>query len=187
MKTKTILIIASFVIIILSGVLAYGIEQIKSENELASHMQNQAESLAEANALAQSIRTAKNKAATDLAALDAISLTQTDLVPFIGLIEETGKQMGLDTTIESVSSDPVKVSTASSTDFQPPQPIHIVIATKGNWSGSFGFIHALENVPQHITVDSVDMRVDEMQGTKTASSTRVWHTEAAITIYAFND
>ncbi|MBX4189602.1 hypothetical protein KW785_03365 [Candidatus Parcubacteria bacterium] len=193
MKTKTLLVVALLSIVVLAAVVTYGLQEIKNRNELASTLQNQSDDLTEANQLAQSIKTTREKAAGNLSALDEVTITQSELVPFIELVEDIGKKLGLELTITSVDSESVKPSaSASSTGFQAPQPIHISIDTKGNWAGSFGFIHALENLPQRVRVDSAEMDVAQLVSAPNSTSTEVtstgkWHTRSTITIYSFNE
>jgi hypothetical protein len=191
MKTKTILTFTILAIIFLGGVLSYGFERIKMENESASALENQSDAANAANSLARTTRADRDKASADLSYLDQITLTQSEIVPFIELMESTARQMGLKIKISSVNADPApKTSSTTVSTYIPPQAVHISLSTDGPWLASLGFLHALENLPQKVVLDKADLDFIPpilQQGATTTPTATVsnWHGSFSLTTYIF--
>ncbi len=192
MRTKTILTFAILAIIALSGILVYGFDRIKDENESASILQNKSNAASAANNLARTTREDRDKAAGDISVLDQVTLTQAELVPFIELMESTARKMGLSVKISAVNADPSpKISsTTPSNSFIPPQAVHISLGTDGPWLASLGFLHALENLPLKVTLDTAALNftppiLSPGATTTPASISSNWHGSFTLTTYIF--
>ncbi len=123
------------------------------------------------DSLTQSIRFIQNSSKEEIVELGDLVLTDEKIVPFIELIEGLGQTLGLKTTIVSVNAEKADESKNST----KPTKIHVTVETDGPWSGSIGFINALENLPSH----------DLIESTSISKNTDNWHTASVITIYSF--
>lgn len=181
--TKTLLYASLASTLILLAVLSYGFYDIRAKNKETSALLNEADVSTQSNMLAQSIRSMKNNSAGDIMLLDTSTLSDDKLVPFIELIEGVGKGMSLKTTITSVSVDKADAR-ASAVE---PAKVHVTVQTEGAWAPSIGFLHALENLPTPVAIDSTTLVANAIStgGTAKVSGTKLWKTETTITLYSF--
>jgi hypothetical protein len=186
MRTKTTLMFMILLVLVLSGVVVYGVERIKSENETASSLLSQSAEVDGANAIALATKKDKSDAATNLALLDQIELGQSEFVPFLETIESTGRTLGVKVKISAVNADPAPKVTATSKTltYIPPQAVHLSISGSGSWAATLGFVHALENLPHKISLDAVTLTYspgDVTQGGKSAASSGNWQSSITLT------
>ncbi|MDO8569626.1 MAG: hypothetical protein Q7R89_02525 [bacterium] len=182
-NSKLLLIILSFISIILLAVLIWETYNIQLKNKEASELLSLADQDAEAELLAQSIRMIQNNAATDIAAFDSLTLSDTNLVPLIESIEGAGQILGLDTNILSVEKIEDKKSVE--TDI-----VRIAIETRGSWAPTLSFLRAIESLPHRVMIDESNLSRDEIgpasprQGG--AGDGASWRLKIVLSLYSFN-
>ncbi len=105
----------------------------------------------------------------DLAVINNTVLNKTELVSVLEELEKTGRNLGLKTSISSITDEATK--TASST----AQTVRIAVSAEGVWSSNLAFIRLIENLPHKISIERVDLTKSE----------EIWRTNATIkvTIY----
>lgn len=94
----------------------------------------------------QSLRSLRTSEASALARINDAVVTKSRLAGVIGDLEKTAKDLGLTITISSVNATGAATTTAPST-------VRMTIETLGPWSGSFAFLHLLENVPYKSSIE----------------------------------
>jgi len=145
-NSKLLLMALSLILIILLTIVALGIYDIKVKNKETFKLLNEADSVAETENLAQSIRVMQASAAEDITAFDNLVLVGDKLVPLIESIEEVGRELGLDTNIVSVA----KIEDKKSVE---PDIIRIVMETQGSWAPTLSFLRAIESLPHRVMID----------------------------------
>jgi len=173
------------VLVLLFG---YFIFIIRSKGQEASLLINQADSATEQEGLAQSIQAVKNASKDDILLLNQYALTEDTLVPFIELLENTGKSMNLSTKIASVNLTKQDAKDASISD-----QVSIEVETDGSWNSSVGFVHLLENLPTGVIINSSSLTVgntteatnSQTTTTQTTSTKRSWHTKTVLLLNSF--
>ena len=145
-NSKLLLMALSLILIILLTIVALGIYDIKVKNKETFKLLNEADSVAETENLAQSIRVMQASAAEDITAFDNLVLVGDKLVPLIESIEEVGRELGLDTNIVSVA----KIEDKKSVE---PDIIRIVVETQGSWAPTLSFLRAIESLPHRVMID----------------------------------
>ena len=188
--TRTLLSFSILTALILVSVFGYSIYEIRSKGQEASTLTNQADEQSNQETLALSIQSMRNNSKAELATMDQYVLKDEKLVPFIEFIQSSGKSLGLETKIASVSVD--KTDTRKQTAYDKVQ---VVVETTGPWAPSLSFIHYLENLPTHASIDATNLEVgDEVSiiNSSSASSTpnnskkrRSWHTTITLTLSSF--
>lgn len=168
-NSKLILTVASFVFFALSAVIIFGIYDIKAKNKKTSELLNEADRLAEAENLTQSIKMIQASVAADLTALDNLVLVNDKLVPLIESVEEAGQELGLDTDIISVE----KIVDKKSVE---PDIIRIVTETRGPWAPTLSFLRAIESLPHRVTISDASFSKVETN----------WRSRIVLTLYSFD-
>lgn len=149
-NSKVTLAILALVSAVLLTVLILGAYKVQLKNKEASELLNLANQAAEARILAQSIRTAQNDAAEDIAAFDRLALSSDKLVPLIESIEKAGRRLDLDTRIVSVGKMEDKKSVE-------PDIIRVVMETQGSWPRTLSFLHAIESLPHRVMMEETSL------------------------------
>jgi len=168
-NSKLLLMALSLILIILLTIVALGIYDIKVKNKETFKLLNKADSVAETENLAQSIRVIQASAAEDIAAFDNLVLVDDKLVPLIESIEETGRELGLDTNIVSVA----KIEDKKSVE---PDIIRIVVETQGSWAPTLSFLRAIENLPYRVMIDESSLSKGEVD----------WRLRITLSLYSFD-
>ena len=168
-NSKLLLMALSLILIILLTIVALGIYDIKVKNKETFKLLNKADSVAETENLAQSIRVIQASAAEDIAAFDNLVLVDDKLVPLIESIEEVGRELGLDTNIVSVA----KIEDKKSVE---PDIIRIVVETQGSWAPTLSFLRAIENLPYRVMIDESSLSKGEVD----------WRLRITLSLYSFD-
>ncbi|MDB5266809.1 MAG: hypothetical protein JWN89_624 [Parcubacteria group bacterium] len=183
--TKTLLVSLSIIALFFVSLLGYAVYDLRGKNQETSLLVNAADASARSTDSALSLRTAKNNSEAAIAELDTSILTEGELVPLIEEIEKTGKDLGLKTSISSVTVDKVD-PTAHGND---PDKVHVALEAEGPWAGSIAFIHALQNLPTKISIDDVSIISGTSSGVsptgKPLAAKKIWRLQAALTVYLF--
>ncbi|MBX4198801.1 hypothetical protein KW800_00790 [Candidatus Parcubacteria bacterium] len=98
----------------------------------------------------QRLRALKQSEADDIARLDKVAVTKTELVDVISQIESFGKSLGLGVTIASISGG---TSSATGT----PMTVKIAVDSTGTWASNLTLLHMLENLPYKASVDDAKL------------------------------
>ena len=168
-NSKLLLMALSLILIILLTIVALGIYDIKVKNKETFKLLNKADSVAETENLAQSIRVMQASAAEDITAFDNLVLVGDKLVPLIESIEEVGRELGLDTNIVSVA----KIEDKKSVE---PDIIRIVVETQGSWAPTLSFLRAIENLPYRVMIDESSLSKGEVD----------WRLRITLSLYSFD-
>jgi len=174
LRSKSILYILGVLAVILLGVLVDGIYEIRIENQNISQIINQADEADKESTLAGSIRSIKNDYQKQIKEITALLVHSDDIVPLIDSVEKLGKDMGLNTKTSSVVQDKTNAK-----EIKYPLIVHINIETEGSWAGSMRYLYALENLPANISIDSVDLTLND------SIKNKVWRSNIAFSIYTF--
>jgi hypothetical protein len=185
-STKTSLVSYLVLVLILLGMLVYGVWDIRYKNQKTAALLEQAKVLGSADVFAQSTHALRNNYKDDLEFLDHLALDDDSLVSFIELIEKSGKEMGVNASIVSVAVDKEK-TTASSTQ-KLPSRVRITIKSDGEWASSVEFLHALENLPTQVSVESSSLMTTLPAGDVSLEKKAVkepWRLNVVLSIYSF--
>ncbi|MDQ3089823.1 MAG: hypothetical protein M3Q24_01560 [bacterium] len=179
-STKNTLILFLILTILLVGILVFGVLFINKKNDRTKELLTTVESSSNNSLLIQSLRLAEMDPQSDLALLEQIALNRSDLISFIETLEETGRQIGINVKIASVS---VEENVSSGLD-----KINFKIETSGNWKGTMMFNKTLENLPNKTIIDSSTLSAGEIlservSATSTSSQT-VWKSKVNFSVYS---
>ncbi|KND48499.1 MAG: hypothetical protein AB200_02100 [Parcubacteria bacterium C7867-005] len=152
-KTKTLLFSSVFLTILLVLVFGYEIYYIRTKSHETSALLNETDARTERDNLVQTIRAMRNSHKEDIAKLEGVSVNEETLVPFIEVIENTGRGMGLKTKTVSVSPDKLDPKAKATNQ----NLVKVNMETDGSWQANIGFLHALENLPMHASIESITL------------------------------
>lgn len=169
-SSQTIPIFLAIALLVLIGILVFGIYDIKIKNAEVSRILNETGQTAQNEKLIDSIKALQENNAEDIQTLETIVFTSNKLVPLIEDVEGVGRTLGLETKIASVSEFNDKSTTG-------PKLIRIAIeTTKGSWSGTLAFLKAIENLPHRVLIDEAVLSKED----------KSWRLRMTISIHIFN-
>jgi len=146
MSPKYLLAVLSLTALALVALISVTTYSIRASSQKTSELLNLADEAAQIEILAQSIRVLQNDKRAELEKLDNFTLTEDDIVPFIESIEETGRNLGLETNIASLGKIEDKKAAV-------PTMMKMVVEIDGSWESTFTFLKVLENMPYRLIID----------------------------------
>lgn len=160
-NTKTLSIFCTVILVILGGLLVFLIYDIQSKNRETSELLHKIEESSENELLYQSVRSIQNSAEEELAALEDIIVSSSELVSLIEEVEQIGRESGL--TMDIVSVDEVKVVEGE------PQKVRITFDARGSWTQTFSALSIVENIPRKIMIEEVKLNKEDVGWLATVS------------------
>lgn len=177
-SSKTLLISVLLLVVALAAVLGYEIYAINYENIETAALASQVADNAKGTQIVGDLKAIQMNDTAELNFLQSLAVSKSTLVPFLELVEKTGSALNLKTKISTVSVDQGK--TASTT----ANKLHVTLSTEGDWANSFGFVHALENLPYRVMIDQISLATDLTEGTVSAAKP-VWRSNIILSLYSF--
>lgn len=159
------------VVVLLLNVAALGgygalFAQVKAKSENTSALLNKIDAeTAEANLLA-STKTLVADTAALREQFRSFSVSREGVVPFIELLESTGRAVGVSVAITSVDTAALPGSTAM-------EVLRVQVAGKGSWSGIVRFFGLLEFLPFEVTLE---------QAVVSSPEGATWRLDATLTV-----
>lgn len=169
-STKLSLVFASAILVVLLALLVFGVWSMRDKNRDAYELTHLVEDASAAEALLQHVRSIRNSSAEDIAILEALILRESGLVALMENIQGTGRALGLETDIVSVS----ETETSGESDLVQ---IRIAIETRGSWAGNLSFLRALESLPHRVMMEDTSIRKEDETG---------WVSHIVLLLYVFN-
>jgi len=109
---------------------------------------------------------------TERVKIDALFVSEDDIVGFIEKIESLGRHAGVSLELKSVDDSKTEDNVLS-----------LRFTTNGNWESTFYFLALVESLPERIEVDGVNLRnTSRTEGGKTTPS---WFGDFSISLLSF--
>lgn len=153
LTTKKIITMLSIFSVAVITLYVYLFADIKRMDKTVSERMTEIESELENDRQLQSIRNLMNDAKSDLGQITNFFVQPAGAVDFIEQVESLGKMAGVNMEIDSVGIDSVKNTASSSTE-----SFKISLKTEGLWVNSMHLLSLLENMPYHISFDSINLQ-----------------------------
>lgn len=168
-NTRFILTLLSVFALILLGLYAADLNNVRIRNAQTEALLAEMDSVAKDRALVQTARSIRNMAREDINLFESFVLTGETLVPTIEMIEKAGVSLGLATEIVSVENGKVD---------EPGEPalVNFVVETRGSWAGSMRFLKALESLPNRVVMNNVYF----------SKEANTWRSTYSFALYTFN-
>lgn len=138
--------------------------KVKAKNEHISALQNKIEARAAEESVLTSVKTLVNDTATLREKIQDFTVAAESVVPFIELLESTGREASVAVSIESVN--PVALANATTVE-----ALRIQVVGKGAWAGVVRFLGLLELLPFEASVE---------QGVVSTGERNEWRLDATI-------
>lgn len=154
MKSSTRIVIVSLITLIFTAALVYEVYLISSTQGELNNTTTSTDEEIESDRRAKSIIELQKESKTELAIVDEVLLTKSDLVELVEKLEKTGRDLGLIVSISSITNDS---KTSSS---QNPETVRISIETRGAWAQNLKFVRLVETLPHKFAIDRLDLNFD---------------------------
>lgn len=168
-NSKPLLLVCALILVALLAVFILGLYNIRTKNEETVKLLEEINSITELNDLARSIRMVQGDSQSGVVTFENLVLSEEKVVSLIESIEDAGRVLGLETNIVSVE----KREGEKASD---PDIINITIESRGSWSKVHALLRAIENLPNRVGVDELNIR-------KTEDG---WQSRMAISLFSFN-
>jgi Tfp pilus assembly protein PilO len=154
MTSLTRIIIIGLITLATMGGLGYEVYLISSiQNEVTST--NESTDLqVGSDSRAKNIALLQESARAEVKMIEEVLLTRSDLVSLVEKLEKTGRDLGLNVSISSITNDS---KTSSSVN---PETVRISIEARGSWAPSLSYVRLIENLPHKFSVEKVDIGTD---------------------------
>ncbi|MEK7194549.1 MAG: hypothetical protein AAB660_02575 [Patescibacteria group bacterium] len=169
MNALTRIIIVGVMIIAFGGGLYYELSSISNIRDDVTEANIAIQEKTGSDSRTKSILALQENYKDDLVVINDSVLNKTELVSVLEELEKTGRNLGLKTSISSITDEATK--TASST----AQTVRITVNTEGVWSSNLAFVRLIENLPYKISVERADLSKAE----------EIWKTSAIIKVTTY--
>lgn len=148
--THKILIVAVFFAFISLSLYGFLFWQVKSENEKASTLLQEAEQDIEKEKTLRAAKISLEKNETLIKAIDTYFIPRDGVVPFIEELEKLGKDSGVMLSVGAVSTE---VDPKVKDDFK--ETLRLRLETTGSWKDTFYFLSLIESLPYRAQVEQI--------------------------------
>lgn len=140
--------------------------KVKAKNERISALHNKIEAEAAEENFLTSVKTLVNDTAVLREKIQDFTVAAEGAVPFIELLESTGREVGVAVSIESVN--PVALPNATAVE-----TLRMQVTGVGAWAGVVRFLGLLELLPFEVSVEQVAVSIGEKDA---------WRLDATVTV-----
>lgn len=165
-KNRKLLAIALLLNVAALGWYGFLFAKVKAKNERISALHNKIEAEAAEENFLTSVKALVNDTATLREKIQGFTVAPEAVVPFIELLESTGREVGVTVSIESVN--PVALANATAVEM-----LRIQVTGKGAWAGIVRFLGLLELLPFEASVEQAVVSTGEGSA---------WRLDATITV-----
>jgi Tfp pilus assembly protein PilO len=182
LSPKIILGLLVLLVILLSGAIFFLFQNIKSENENASDLQNSINISTKQNQYSISLQESLQNASSSIAKINNSILSSDADVGFIEKIEDAAKGSGLAVVIDSLSVEDIPNVTSDNLT-----SLWIRVRVQGDWAATMVFISKLESFPFIIRMEKFDLTnsSDNPIGVPAPSTAQTWQTTFEIRVLQY--
>lgn len=166
MTSTTRIIIIGFITLVFATTLGYEVYLVSSTEREVTSANESADLEIGGDSRAKNIALLQESSKSELALIEEIILTRADLVALVEKLEKTGRDLGLNVSISSITNDSKTSSSAN------PETVRISIESRGSWTSSLSYVKLIENLPHKFSIDRVDLGTDG-EGWRTLISLKV--------------
>ncbi len=166
MTSTTRIIIIGLITLLFALGLGYELHLVSRIQKEVASANESADSYIGGDSRAKNIALLQESSKEELALIEEIILTRADLVALLEKLENTGRDLGLNVSISSITNDSKTSSSAN------PETVRISIESRGAWGPSLSYIKLVENLPHKFSIDRVDLGTDG-EGWRTIISLKV--------------
>ena len=129
----------------LVALLVLSIYYIRVENKKTAELLHAIDTSEAQGLLLQSVRALKSSAGREIEAFEKLVLSADNIVPVIETLEQSGRGLGLDTAITSVTEEKLGEMAV----------MRLSIQSEGEWVEHFSFLRAVESLPYRVIFEEV--------------------------------
>ncbi len=177
-STKTLLILSILIMLGAVGILGYEAYVIRQEDVTSAELANQVAQNAKGEQVSEDLRAIQMNSVDQITTLNKLAVSQDTLVPFLELLEQTGRALNLTVKVNAVSADPGRVASSTA------KKLHVTLEAVGNWSNSLAFVHSIESLPYRVMIDQAVMTTD-LAVPGEATTDHPWKSSYTLSLYSF--
>jgi Tfp pilus assembly protein PilO len=168
-STTSLIGILVFMALFMLVLFIYGELMVKNLNKKTVALNQELKISAEDVSSFQSIKAMQAEADSNLDKLDALQLSEDEVVDLIETIEATGRSLGL-----IVSTKAVSVEKVGEDEF--PKIVRLSIEARGSWQSTVTMLEAIESLPYLVVISEASLLKEE----------KSWELELNMGINIFN-
>lgn len=166
-RNRKLLAIALLLNVVAFGWYGFLFAKVKAKNERISALHNKIEAEAAEESFLTSVKTLVNDTVALREKIQGFTVAAEGAVPFIELLESTGRAVGVAVSIESVN--PVALANAPAA----VETLRMQVTGVGAWAGVVRFLGLLELLPFEASVEQAVVSIGERDA---------WRLDATITV-----